>query len=91
MIVGVKPAWWTSIGPAKSQFSAWTSANRTGVRDVIANQDADFPRQDVDPDVVVVCMWRNEPPWRNRLLDDAHDAIGMLGTNLDDYFKVAWK
>ena len=89
MIVGVKPAWWTSIGPAKSQFSAWTSANRTGVRDVIANQDADFPRQNVNPYIIDVCVGGNEPPWRNRLLDHRHDAIGMLGANLNDYFKVA--
>lgn len=40
----------------------------------------------------LMCVWGGtEPPWRNRLLDHAHDTIGMLGANLNDYFKVAWK
>ena len=51
-------------------------------RDVIAHEDADLARENVNPDVVLVDVGRDKGLGHKRLLENSHHAVRVLRTNV---------
>jgi hypothetical protein len=66
--------------PARLQHPA------TGCRpdDLVANPGVHRPLQHIEPDIVVVHVWRQEKTRLERLLDDRDGPVRLLAVQLDD-------